>query len=278
MKAGIINKNQFLILESIQDAKLFCELDAKIKAHQSINFWFGVKLQPSNFQRDPMSYAQHEGEGNNPIAPTMGTMIELTLRSGKDVSLVDYCNIADNLTAGFHQYILSEIQAGKPFRLNKKACGCGIDDLSCFESYQDINELEMHNFMLGGDIAMDFKIKSKIVVLENASWVPTRLVEKFCKLTNNNPEEVQIITSFKQKSILYQEKDFVKFFLDGIANGLETIVCDTTGQDERNISALKKVIEYVASIFPDKTFNAYIDTYNKEIFTTALPNINVVFL
>ena len=56
MKAGIINKNQFLILESIQDAKLFCELDAKIKAHQSINFWFGVKLQPSNFQRDPMSY------------------------------------------------------------------------------------------------------------------------------------------------------------------------------------------------------------------------------
>lgn len=278
MKVGIIDKNQFLILENIKDAKLFCELDAKIKAKQSVNFWLSFKLQPSNFRQSPMSFASHEREGNNAVAPTMATMLELTAMSGKAVSLVDYCLLADNMTAGFHQCILDEVNNNKLFRLNKSACGCPIDDLTCFESYQDINELEMHNFMLGGDIAMDFKISSKIIVLENASWVPTKLIEKFCKLTNNNPEELQIITSFKQKTILFEEKDFIKFFLDGVANGFETIVCDTTGQDTRNVSALKKVIEYVASIFPNKTFNAYISTYSKEQFATNLPNINVVFL
>lgn len=279
MKLGIIEADQFLVLENIEDAKLFFELDAKIKAKQSINLWLGVKSQPSNFVRSAMSYASHEAEGNDPVAQTMATALELTaIHTGKDVSLVEYCKIADKYISEFHEYILSEIQEGNFVRLNKMACGCSVNDLTGFDSYQDINELETYNFMLSGEINMDFSIKNKIVVLENSTRLPINLVKNFNNITNTTPEELQIITSFKKKSILFKKSDFVKFFLDGVKNGLQTIVCDTTGQDVGNIKELKDVIEYVAKTFPYKTFNAYISTYRKELFSTNLPNINVVFI
>jgi hypothetical protein len=125
---------------------------------------------------------------------------------------------------------------------------------------------------------MEFKLKNKTIVIENASYVPKKVIEKYCAISDTAPETIQIVNSFKQKCILFDEKDYIKLFIEGVENGLENIVFETSGQDEKNISNLIKIFGYIANKYPDKHFYIYVLTYNEELFTTELPNVTVVFL
>ena len=265
-----------LVLETIEDFNIYKVIDEKVKAHQSVNLWFGFHSQ--KFRDTIGTYAQHEAEGSNGMAQVMATYTTLAQMSGKDVNLANYCLVADNIVAELYQYMKETINKGKFIRINKSGGTCSIGtDLSEYAVIQDINELELHQFLLNGEIDTKFVMNNKTVVIENASYIP-QVVERYCKLTSTDPKTIQVITSFKQKSILFKDEDYIKFFMEGVANGLENIVFETSAQDERNIRNLKRIFEFIANKFPEKIFNIFIATWKKDLFETELPNIKVIYL
>lgn len=273
MKIGFYNNVQFLLLENLQDAKTFCKLDSDIKTKQVINFWRNFNNQ-IGIKRDPLNYLFHELEGNVAILPLMATYLNY---SEVDISYIDYLIKADEIISNFHNTIYAHIDKGEIFRINNAICGCpGVND---FDNCEDINNSQMINYILNGDFKIDFKIDKKIILIENAStYIPQKLIDKYCSLTSINSKDIQIINNFKYKTILFNDNDYIKLFSDGIKKGLNTFIFETTGQDESNIKKLILLIEHLASINNNINFNFYISTDKKEIFVSKLTNIFINFI
>ncbi len=272
------NVYSFLFLENMQDVLFYQSINEQIKSRQSVNFWIGFKSQ--TFRPDIVNFAAHEAESDNAISRFMAA--ELAWR-GTSTSLIDYCGIADNIINEIHAMMKKFILNGQLVRVQKNGGYCPIksEDYAEYDSIVEINEQEMYNFLLNGDIQSEFKITSKTILIENDSYIPHRLVENFCDLTATDKNDIQLITSFKLKTILFKDSDYFNFFNSGIKDyGLTNIVLQTTAQDGRQISGIKKVMEALMSKHKDKVLNIYVQTYasDKHLFETSLPNINITFL
>ena len=273
------DRYSFLFLETLEDLHNYEAISMQILSRQSVGFWMGFKSQPKTFYRSPMDYACHEVESDNAMAFIMPIYMELSGKS--EVSIVDYCNQSDKILDSIHNNMVHHILNGKVIRAQKNGGYCPISDTEYDEymSVEDINEQEMYNFLLHGDIRSEFKISSETIVIENGKHIPNTIISKFHELTGIAKDQMQVITSFKKKAILFSDKDYVRFFNDGIVNfGLKNIVFETTSQDSRQISNVKKVIEHIMTKHTDKAINVYVMTRYPDAFTTNLPNVNITFI
>ena len=268
-------EHKSVILENMDDLMVYVPLNAKIKAKQAIGFWVGFKNQPSNFVRSPLSYAQHEGDHGG-----MSNLMahHLTYNEKSPVSLVDFCNTSDSFINDIHVQMYKYISEGKVICVNYKGGYCGwnsIEELNP-KSVIDINDKQLHNYLLQKEIFGEFKITSSTVVIENDNYIPDTVITSFCNLTNINRKDLQIIQGFKTKTLLFENQDWIKFFRDGIKDyGLQNIVFETTAQDGGQILGLKSLLENL-----NVPLNIYIKLYgdDKSIFKTDNKNINVIFL
>lgn len=270
----------FLCLENKEDLKLYHEIDLNIKSKQAVGFWMGLKSQPDNFKRNAIGYLAHENRCNqNGMASIMA--LKLESKQG-ETSIIEYCQEADNIIGRVHSSQLSLINSGNMIRINESGGYCPINTLEEYYSIEDINEQEMHNWILYKDIKSKFEISSETIVIENDSRIPKKLIEKYCKENNENPDNIQVITSFKMKSILFKPEDYIKFFSDGIKNhNLKNIVIETTAQDMSQVKSIKDVFEYVMSkMHPDKHLNIYVMLHcdENDMFSTKVNNITLKFI
>ena len=267
----------FICLESNNDVLIYKVINEQIKSKQAVDFWFGFKSQ--TFRKSISDYAVHEAESTNGMAFILATKLEF---SEKPTSIADYCGFADDIINDMHKSMFEFIDKGKMVRINRNGGYCPIDNLDEYHTAVDINEQEMFNYIVSGDINLKFEITSDTIVIENANYIPDDLIRDFNKLTSIPKNEMQIITSFKTKSILFKDSDYIKFFEDGIINhNLTNIVFQTTGQDTRQISGIKRVFEHIMSKCPDKVLCIYVKVYNKEVrylFETNLKNIKIIFI
>lgn len=248
----------FLCIENKEELRLYHEIDSKIKSKQAVGFWMGLKSQPDNFKRNALGYLAHENRCNQ---NGMATLMALKLESKQgETSIIEYCSESDNIINRVHSSQLSLINSGNMIRINESGGYCPINTLEEYSSIEDINEIEMQNWILFKDTKSKFEISSETIVLENDSYAPKRLIEKYCKENNENPDNIQVITSFKMKSILFKPEDYIKFFSDGIKNhNLKNIIIETTAQDMSQVKSIKDVFEYVMSkMHPDKHLNVYV--------------------
>jgi hypothetical protein len=270
----------FLCLENKHDLQLYHDIDLNIKSKQAVGFWMGLKSQPSHYTRTAINYLAHENRCNhNGIASLMA--VKLHTKQG-ETSVVEYCQEADNIIGKIHYTQLSLINSGSMIRINESGGYCPINTLENYLSIEDINEQEMHNWILHKDIKSKFEISSETIVIENDSRIPKKLIEKYCKENNENPDNIQVITSFKFKSILFKPEDYIKFFSDGIKNhNLKNIVIETTAQDMSQVKSIKDVFEYVMSkIHPDKHLNVHVMLHcgENDVFSTKVSNITLKFI
>jgi hypothetical protein len=97
-----------------------------------------------------------------------------------------------------------------------------------------------------------------------------------------NKNDIQIITSFKSKSLLFNDSDFINFFEHGFVNcNLANIVFETTAQDSNQILSIKAILESCMKKRLNKQLNVFVMTYgesSKLLFNTILPNIKITFL
>jgi hypothetical protein len=213
----------------------------------------------------------------------MATLMALKLESKQgETSIIEYCSESDNIINRVHSSQLSLINSGNMIRINESGGYCPINTLEEYSSIEDINEIEMQNWILFKDTKSKFEISSETIVLENDSYAPKRLIEKYCKENNENPDNIQVITSFKMKSILFKPEDYIKFFSDGIKNhNLKNIIIETTAQDMSQVKSIKDVFEYVMSkMHPDKHLNVYVMLHCNEndMFSTKVNNITLKFI
>lgn len=267
----------FLCLENKEDLKLYHEIDLNIKSKQAVGFWMGLKSQPDNFKRNAIGYLAHENRCNqNGMASIMA--LKLESKQG-ETSIIEYCQEADNIIGRVHSSQLSLINSGNMIRINESGGYCPINTLEEYSSIEDINEHEMHNWILYKDIKSKFEISSETIVIENDSRIPKKLIEKYCNENNENPDNIQVITSFKMKSILFKPEDFINFFSDGIKNhNLKNIVIETTAQDRSQVKSIKDVFEYIMTkIHPDKHLNIHLMLHcdENDIFSTKVKNITL---
>lgn len=267
----------FIYLENQKDAEYFTQVNALMKSKQAISFWMGFKAQSSNFVREPMSYVQHEAPDNG-----MARLLSMKLEfAEKKTSIVDFCSHSDSIINGMNNTIFEYIGKGWGIRINQSGGYCPIKlDVSEYEKVLDINEQEMYNYLLHKDIKFKFEINKENVVIENDNYIPERLIETFCQLTDTAKNDIQIFSSFKHRTILFKQEDYVKFFNDGIKAGMKNVIFETTAQDQSQINKIKEVFEYLMSKHTDKTLNIYAKVYehDKDLFQTKLKNINIIFI
>jgi len=270
-------KYSFICLENKQDAEYFTQVNSLIKSKQAISFWMGFKSQEGFIRHDPMNFVAHEVRENG-IASLLAMKMNY---SQEPTSLVQYCSNADALISDMNSTIFEYIEKGWGIRLNAVGGYCPIKlDVGEYEKVVDINEQEMYNFLLHKDIDFKFEIKKESVVIENDNYIPKDIISSFCQLTDTAKNDIQIFSSFKHRTILFKQEDYIKFFNDGIKSGMKNVIFETTAQDQSQISKIKQVFEYLMSKHTDKTINIYAKVYEKDkpLFETKLKNINIIFL
>lgn len=262
---------QTLILENSKDLALYIPLNQQIKSKQAVNFWFGFKSQ--SYRESVSDYLVHE-DNKNTIAKVLA--IKMEYKNTGSTSIIDFCNDTDKIIYDVHKRMCEFIYRGDMVKVNNLGGFCNIQDFSDFNSVVDINEQEMYNYLISGQIDLNLKITSDTIVIENASAVPMNLISSYCELTNSQPDNIQIITSFKQKTLLFTDKDWFKFFSEGIKlYNLKNIIFETTAQDQKQIRSLKTLLEKL-----DTEFNIFIKTgkHNHKLFKSDNPKIKISFL
>lgn len=268
-------KYSFICLETEQDADSYSHVNAEIKAHQSVNFWMGFKSQ--TFRQSPSDYYEHEESQDN----IMGAALSVKLSfAQKPVSLVEYCNDSDNIINEMNNRIFKYIRRGDKVRINSNGGYCPISDFEGYEIVKDITEIEMFNFLLHKETDYTFEISGKYLVIENDRHIPEYLIKSFSEKTGISPKQVQIFNSFKHRTVLFKEGHFIKLFKDGIKQGLEAIIFETTAQDVPQINKLKAVFEHLMPFYPDRTLNIWCKIYehNRKLITSNVKNIKINFL
>lgn len=265
-----------LILETVDDVLLYAQLNAQIKSRQAIGFWIGFKSQ--NFRATPLGYVAHEVDSGNTMAQVLATKITL---KNEPTSLVEYCNISDGIINDIHNSMIRFVMSDNLVSVNSVGGYCPIQDTSEYLTTAKINEKQLYNFLLFGDIDADLKITAETIVIENDNYMPEELINQFCSKTGVDRLDIQVINSFKHKTLLFKAEDYLNLFHEGItAKGLRNIVFETTAQDLHQISGLKQVFEKVAQMNRSHTLKIYIKTYsrNEDLFKTDAPNIKIIFL
>jgi len=276
---------QQIILETVEDVLIYKAINEQIKAKQAVGFWMGFKT--NTFYDDPCDYASHQIESDNGIARVMSTALSLGgsglgQNTNSKVSMLDYCNVADIFINNIHANMLEYVNKGKLVRVGFLGGYCSItkDDLKECHTLIEINEQQLYNFLLTKELDTEFKITSNTIVIENGNYLPKKLIETYCNIKKINPEKLQVITGFKQKTLLYKTADWVKFFQNGYRDHkLKNIVFETTGEDLSQIRNMKSLLESL-----NLKLNIYIMISNYAIkkniheFQTNSPNLQIHLL
>lgn len=264
---------KFLVIENTNDLEIFSNANAFIKAKQSINFWMGFKQE--KYYNTPYGYVAHQVEAANTMASVMATKLTF---SDKPVSITDYCNFSDKVINDIHHSMLKMLCNGFDVRVNQSTGFCPIstDELSGYDEVKSITDQEAVSFLLNnGDINYKFEINSSNLIIENDKYAPDSLV----KLLEG--KDYQLISLFKQRTIMFKPIDFFNLFKDGINNGLRSIYFATTGQDISQIQKLTQVLEQVMKALPNAQLNIYAKLYSSEkqqSIKTELNNIHIRFI
>jgi hypothetical protein len=145
--------------------------------------------------------------------------------------------------------------------VNKRGGYCSIkpEEINDEEYYfqLSINEQELYNYLLLGEINAEFKITGETVILENSPRIPTEVLKRFCNLTKTEPDEIQIITHLKLKGLLFKDSDWFRLFREGKERGLKNIVFATSAQDKSQLKDLQNILEELPS--KGEVINIYAD-------------------
>lgn len=268
-------KYLFICLENKQDADVYSKVNAEIKSHQAVNFWMGFKSQ--TFHASPSDYYAHEEPADNIMGAALSLKMSL---AQKPVSIIDYCNDSDSIINYMNSRIYQYLNRGDMVRINSAGGYCPIQSLEEYETISDISEMEMFNLLLHKDITYTFEITGNSLVIENDKHIPNDLILSFCKKSGFKESEIQIFNSFKHRTVLFKDNDFIRLFKNGVKQGLVNICFETTGQDVPQINKLKTVLEYVMTLFPNKTLTVWCKLYEKyrKLITTKSDNIKIEFI
>ncbi len=234
-----------LLIETIKDLNTFIIFDSLIRSKQAISFWMGFKTQ--NYRKNLGDYYCHEKEcRNTAIQAVLATKFDLEIYiKEKTVSLIEYCNGADNILADKYQGMLGMIQNGDIVRTNHYG-GYSPYDKDMFDVVKifDVTDDEqVKNFIINGELNIPMTINSKAIVIENSDWEPESVITTFKKLKKLSDNDIQIFKTFKLKTILWKEEDYIKFFKKGLENGLEYIAFESSFQDMPQFRKLKSLME-----------------------------------
>jgi hypothetical protein len=262
---------EFILLQSFEDLEKYAAFDANKKAHEATNMWFGFKSQ--KFYQTTSDYIVH----NRPSEGDIGGLLAFSLdRKEGPTSISEYCHMADSLINRIHRNMAKHILNGFTVRLNKKGGYCILskEELNEYEA-TGIDAIQMNNFLLNGNLNLALSLAYPAVIIENQSDPG----EKFTKwLSSLSDTPFTLINNFKQKTIIYTDNDFIKLFSDAIKGPLCEIALSTTGEDSRQITGLKKIIEELATAH-NKHITIYVECSKKarNLFDTENPFIKVIF-
>lgn len=270
-------KHKLLVIENHEELNAFTEISQLLRSKQSVSFWFGLKS--SWYANDALSYVGHEA-GNAAIEQALA--IKMTF--AEKMSIVDFCNTADTYINQMHENMLKFMDKGEFIRVNYHGGYCPIKpDLSGYDEVIEINHQQMYNYLVHKDTDFDFKIKAKAIVIENAArWYPKELVQKASEMLSIPPDEIQLINNFKQHTMMFKDEDYFRFFMDGIHQGLETIIFESSGTDKNQIVNMKRLMEAIYSRPETKDKKLTLIARASEKLQTELtatnPNISIKFI
>jgi hypothetical protein len=237
-----------LLIETLKDLNTFIIFDSVIRSKQAVSFWMGFKSQ--KYRTELGDYYNHEKECKNTaiqalIAITIGLKESTT-------SLIEYCNTADKLLANKYEGMMKYLSQGKTIRTNHFG-GYSPYEEGMYPANEmiDVSEEEqVKSFILNGQLNIPMSINSKAIVIENSDWEPESLIKSFKKLKNLTDDDIQVFNTFKLKTILWKEEDYIKFFKNGIENGLEYIAFESSFQDMPQFRKLKNLMEALMAKSP----------------------------
>lgn len=269
MKIGIIkNRNEYghkggdknythLIIETTDDVLKYNEILARKNADENVGLYFGYIRQ--NFRNTINDYAVHEASVS---AETQLLMAQLKYKE-TDTTMVDYCEMSDNIVNNKCQSILKYVTNGKTIRINNVGGYCFVDDLNDYDELIEKPSIEqVTTFTYNGKLEKhEYKITTDTVVIENDITLSDTFKEHLSEYINEYDEFVD----FKRIVRMYSDKELVELFVSGIKNSLKNIAFSTTGQDLNQIRKMHQLLLTITELTGVK-LNLYISTHNKEVF------------
>lgn len=246
----------FLKISNMDDLMLYNKHYSNISAEQNVGLYMGYQRQ--TFRDGIMNYMVHERN----ISSTTRLFAFKLNTTQKDMSLIDVCNMSDNLIYQKVAGVKKLIDGGFEALINSVGGYSYISDMSDFDEEIDISEKEVLNFIVKGNINIkDWDLSKECVVIENSDSISKDLKSKMSKYINSYTE----ITNFKRDFHFYSPEEVVKMFVSGVKNGLRSICFETTGQDMFQIENMKKLLNKVQDISGVK-LNLYIMSADKCVF------------
>lgn len=231
-----------LLIENEKDLILFISYDSEIRSKQSIDFWIGFKTQ--TFRTSMGDYYCHERDcRNTSIQQFMALYVEM---KGVE-SVIDYCSASDKILGSKYSTMQNILNRGEYVRVNNLGGYSPYNDgMFVIDEMKDIVEDEqVKNFILSGEINLPMVIDKKCLVLENADRPPSNFISKIKDIIKYDDNDIQTFTTFKLKTILWDKKEYIEFFKKGFLNGLDTIAFQSTLQDIQQFNKLKELLEFL---------------------------------
>lgn len=249
-----------LLIENHDDLLMYAKHFSNISSEKSVNALMGFKSQ--NFRRSILGYLSHESPSACAITKTIAFKLDV---KNTDTSIIDYCEMVDSLILRKINSIQKYLNDGKIVRVNQSGGYCPLLESDIYEYYIDINDKELSTFINTGDIEdSTLVINNETVVIENSKNCWGEYINVINKKFGE--KNVQILNSFKIRSIGMKDEDYFNLISNGVKKGLKNICFETTGQDMYHLKKMYFLLlnikeKYNINIFYTSNFNSV-----KELF------------
>jgi hypothetical protein len=252
-----------LLLETPEDVLAYNKILANRNAQTNTDLWFGFKGQ--NFRQTISDYMIHEATNISPETIVLGIKLQY---KQTDTSLMEYCEMSDNIVSDKCQRILNHINNGHIVRINHKGGYCYINekDYNDYDTIiENVTEEQLISFIYFGKLEnKKYTITNPTVIIENDNSVAECFTNRLI-LQDIDPNLIDKLTNFKNTIRTYTDEEIVKLFVDGINNGLKNICFETSGQDLHQIRKMCILLEKVVALTKVE-IKLYISCGHEDVF------------
>lgn len=281
MKIGILKgRNRFghknkggtdtyihLLVETLEDVNAYYSILNERNAKENIDLYLGFKSQ--SFRKDIGDYAVHEAKTK---PETRALLMQLYFKETK-TSLVEYCQMSDNVVSRKILSFIEYIEKGKVIRVNHNGGYCFVDGSEDYDELFEPTTEQLESFIRKGDLDKpEINLTKEVLVVENSGYLSSNFEEL---LKVKNFVDYDTIFNLKETLRFLTDDEIVKVFVKAVNNGLKIICFETTGQDLHQLKKMEILLTRVKYI-TEKDISLLIKTYRTSVTDIFKDNFNLI--
>lgn len=231
--------------------------DMRLKNHDKRFELFMKDYLSNNNSLQLKDYSAHLETRNAPFNRYISAINSVLDAEYSQYGIIQVLEKIQNVDSKVLTSMLKYIHKGYIIKANAAGGWCFVSEdelrdnyyILCYDNakynlkYASVVLSEINYYMITGGIKeRDFEVAANVLVIENSTDIDNSVLSY---LEDNNITEYQILNQFETYQNLYSESDWGKIFVNGIKNGLHTIVFNTQGYSINQLDLLTKLVKSI---------------------------------